>query len=540
MSQDFFLENRGHQLARLCGSESPQFEIPVAAARGRLPQELQDFFALLERVCLASETGEQAAGEESTGMDEQLRKDLTEFERSVVRLRFSSNEQVKAPAVKLIRAIFADANYFSGLKPLPQYTETFAYELLFPSWLNLLTATMLPQAKNGKPRLEGKRQAVLFEFLGKVNATGNAKENELVGFLTFVASRYDAPLCEELLQRLVELFSKEGSRIVEALDSIELGCKDAKQFARRIRDYLTVKHSLSKWPATSAYPISYKRPAIRVLPKGAASILANLDQSMGDWSSFFRVARPLRALINSEQLLSNEYIEVLESHPRETAELLRLVIQGKGDETHFLEPEGQVCTAKLIELESAKNGINIDRLAPFAVSLAPRLVGCTESMLGYFVRTFIVDEANRKMLLDACKSEPARCKLSEFVVQQAAKSEDDTRYLELLCCSTVISPSDESLSARSAIHAVEAVLQNRSIGNKEFSDLVEDMRQNNADVINYLSNPIMAAAGKSPRLASLYMTLNEISETYAATGKADNFSVIRAKYSALTNFDIGD
>lgn len=531
MSQDFFLQNRAHQIARLCTGSDAKFPLDTLRAKGRLPKELEELVDRIERICAVSEDGEEGS------LAESQQRDLLEFERSVVRLRFSSNEAVKQPAVQLIRAIFADADYFSGLKPLPQYTDTFAYELLFPSWLNLLTATMLPQQKTGKPRLDGRKQAILFEFLGKVNATGNQSENELVGLLTFVASRYDAPHCEDLLQRLVELFAKEGANITDALDSVERDCKDARQFARRIRDYLTVKYSFYKWPANSEHPISYRRPAIRVLPKTAGAMLAKLDESKSDWSSFFRIARPLRALINSDHLLSNEFIAVLEKHPAETANLLRLVIQGKGDTTTFLSPEAQVCLAKLIDCELKLGPFNIERITPFAQNIAGRLEGFSESMLGYFERQFIVDDANRKLMLDTCGSDELRSQLSDFVVQQASKADDDGRFLELLGCATVICPKPESLDARSSIQAIDAVVQNRSIGNKEFSDLIGDMRANTEGVMVYLSSPIMAAAGKTPRLAALYMTLNEIKESYASTGKADNFSVVRAKYSALTNFD---
>lgn len=531
MSQAFFLQNRAHQLSRLCTGEGAKFPLAAIRAKGRLPQELSEFLDRLDRICSDS------TGEEAAELSESQVKDLLEFERSIVRLRFSSIEEVKQPAVQLIRAIFADADYFSGLKPLPQYTDTFAYEMLFPSWLNLLKATMLPQKANGKPRLDGRKQAILFQFLGKVNASGHPTEDEIVGLLTFVASRYDAPQCEDLLQRLVELFAKEGSRITESLDSVERGCKDARQFARRIRDYLTVKYSFYKWPASSEHPISYRRPAIRVLPKTAGAMLAKLDESQADWGSFFRIARPLRALIQSDHLLSNEFIEVLEKHPAETANLLRLVIQGKGETTEFLAPEAQVSLAKLIDCESDNGALNIERVSPFAMTMAPRLEGFSESMLAYFERQFIADAANRKLMLDTCGSDELRTQLRDFVVQQAAKSDDDSRFLELLGCATVICPTAESLSARASIQAIDAVVQNRSIGNKEFSDLVGDMRANSQNVMGYLSNPIMATPGKSPRLAALYMTLNEIKESYASSGKADNFSVVRAKYSALTNFD---
>ena len=139
------------------------------------------------------------------------------------------------------------------------------------------------------------------------------------------------------------------------------------------------------------------------------------------------------------------------------------------------------------------------------------------------------------MILDACASNEMRSQLADYVLEKASKTDDDSRFLEWLACVTVISPSDESLTAKSALQAIAAVVQNRSIGNKEFSDLVGDIQQDWSNSIQTLATPIMAAGGKSARLASLYMTLNEIAETYASSGKVDNFSVVRAKYSRLTN-----
>lgn len=537
MSLDFFFENRAHQLRRLCTEEPIKYELPRAAARNKLPDELRDFYNLLDRICANSaDSNSDAINSESKNSDE-LRQDVQRFEREIVRLRFSKDAQIKQPAVKLIKAIFADTEYFSGLKPLPQYTDAFAYELLFPSWLNLLTATMLPQAATGKPRLEGQRQGTLFEFLGSVHSAGANCESELIGLLTFVASRYDAPLCEELLQRLADIFSREGGEVVKTIESVERDCKDARQFTRRLLNYLTVKHSLFRWPATSEYPISYKRPAIRVLPDSIAEILTESDQSK-DWPKFFTIASRLRHLINSDHLLTKEFMSVLETHPAQTANLLKLVVQGD-DPVTFLSPEGQMCLAFLINQESNQESLDdFKRIAAFTDAIAPRLPGYSDSTLVFFCRQFLADASNRKMVYDACESEEMRRQLADYVLGKAGESDDDSRFLEWLACVTVISPDEQSLSAKAALLAIDAVVQNRSIGNREFGDLVTDCRDNVQDCIRYLAAPIMAAKGKSARLASLYMTLNEISETYASTGKVDNFSVVRAKYSRLTDFEM--
>ena len=51
---------------------------------------------------------------------------------------------------------------------------------------------------------------------------------------------------------------------------------------------------------------------------------------------------------------------------------------------------------------------------------------------------------------------------------------------------------------------------------------------------------MLAASGKSPRVAALYLTLNEVAQKFGETGKVDNFSVVRAKFSKLTNMNWDD
>jgi len=527
MSLHFFLENRAHQLARLCTGDARKVELLSQTARGKQPPELLEFCDLLARVCEVGHAG-------SADLSQQQRDDLQYFEQAIVRLRFSADESVKQPVVQLIKAIFADADYFSGLKPLPQYTDAFAYELLFPSWLNLLTATMLPRADSGKPRVEGRRQGVLFEFLGKLHASGAEDESRLVGLLTFVARRFDAPLCEDLLHRTVELYQKLGPSLLDRLDSIQDSCKTARQFAQRLADYLTVRHSMERWPPTSEYPIAYRRPLLRVLPQGIVELLREYDESQDAWEEFFQIAEPLVLLINSDQLLTSEFIDVLNSRPREAAHLLALVIRGDKQGPWVLCAEGQCCLADTMLRESSLRLAEDDgRLSAFATRVASRLAGFGEPTLKHFHRHFVEDEANRQTLLRACLSESALQTLTASTLERASAVSDRDRFLAWLSCAAVISPDAAVASAKNALLAIEAVMQNRSIGNKELSDLLDDMQTNPSQALHALANPMMAVRGKSPRLAALYMTLNEVAQTYVETGRAQNFSVVRAKYAAL-------
>jgi hypothetical protein len=544
MSRDFFLLNRCFQVSKLCREPAGSgCSVPPAKMRGKLPPKLIEFYALLDRVC--SIAGDAHATDSATpsaesqiDLNDKQRRDLEEFERVIVALRFSSNELVKQPAVALIRAIFADASYFSGLKPLPQYTDVFAYELLFPSWLNLLNAAMLPRADNGKPRLEGVRQGVMFEFLGKPSALNEDQTRLLIGFMTFIASRFDAPHCEDLLQRLIDLVTQKGGLVIDALDAIDLACKDARELRAAIADYLVVTTSLLAADDPSEYAIAYQRPLRRPLPDRVAQSL-NQHIEAQQWTGFLSIARPMRAIIESKHALAPEFVQLLSRQSDKLVQLLSLIVPPSSTGScQVLSEEGQAAVAGLVDSQPDLIVNDFSSLQHFACDIAPRLRNFSEPALNFFHRVLIVDESGRKALLESLDSEPARASLVEQLLVRAGKTDDNGRLLKLLVCASLIWQRADAGEAQAALQAIEAVIHNRTIGNRELADLLLDLKANALQALDYLASPMMAAAGKSPRVAALYLTLNEVSQKLATTGTADNFSVVRAKYSKLTNIDL--
>jgi hypothetical protein len=549
MSRDFFLQNRCYQIAKLCGSGSQAvFVLPATSPRVKLPPKLAEFYALLRRICATAhstmpqtgaglEIGATGQPDTSTRLSDTERRDLEEFERVIVACRFSADPAVKQPAVALMRALFADAEYFSGLKPLPQYTDAFAYELLFPSWLNLLKACMLPRVIDGKPRLSGDSQGRLFEFLGKVPSLNASDELLLTGYLTFIASRFDAPQAEELLQRVVELVSLEGASVVAALDSIDLNCKDARELRERLADFLVVKHSLLPPQTTSPIALSQRRPARRAIAPVLESRLKELETSQ-QWAEFFALASPLRCLIESPHALSVEYVLLLNQNPSEIGRLLSLLVaRNTSGAVQVMSDEGQNCLAGLLRLQPQLLTSEWQLLSRFAENVAMRLEGLSESCLQYFQRMLIDDAASRSLLLDSCGVPLKRAALADQLLERAGKTDDQQRLLHLLGCVCVLSPRPDALEAKQTLQAIQAVVDNRSIGTKELGDLLTDLQSHHQQAMETLASPMMAAASKGPRLAALYLTLNEMSQKLGATGTVDNFSVVRAKYAKLTSME---
>lgn len=542
MSRDFFLLNRCFQVAKLWRPpKQANLAYPPIKERSKLPPQLRGFYGLLDRICSIANIDEMP----KTGIDLQdvpidlepnQRHDLEDFERLVVALRFSADEQIKRSAVALLQAIFADAHYFSGLKPLPQYTEAFAYELLFPSWLNLLSAAMLPRADNGKPRLEGSRQGVLFEFLGKFDQLDEDHGRLMVGYMTFIASRFDAPACEDLLQRLVDLVLLQGAPILDAIDEIDLACKDARQLKQGVADYLVVMSSLADGGAPSQYAIAYQRPLRRTLP---AVLVASLKghAEAGQWPEFLSIAGPVRAIIESKHSLAAEMVSQLTKYPDKLVNLLELIAMETPAGSCVLSEESQATVAALIATQTSLLYEQFTCLETFCRDIAPQLAGFSEATLNYFHRVLVADDSGRQQLLTSVHNPAAREALVEQLQQRAAASDSDSRWLSLLGCASILWPAPEAGEARASLQAIDAVVSNRTIGDKELRDLVADLRAEPLQALTCLASPMLAAGGKSPRVAALYLTLNEVSQKLSGIGAVDNFSVVRAKYSRLTNME---
>jgi hypothetical protein len=533
MSRDFFLLNRSHQIARLCSTVcKASFELTTKASK--LPAKLQEFNSLVRRVCAIAQATSTSEGVTLLEADRAV---LDEFERAIVRHRFSEDEQIKGPAVALIRAVFADAEYFCGLKPLPQYTDRFAYELLFPSWLNLLKACMLPRAVNGKPRLAGEQQGALFSALAKY-LNPSAQQLNLVAYLTFIASRYDAPTCEGHLQRLIDLYEHLGSKLLESIDEIDRHSPDARDFAERLGIYLTVKYVTISPPLPSPNSISSIRLPRRALPAGVGQSLSRMEET-SDWENFFSLANTVCLLVERLQPIDGQFAELLAQYPEKIPELFALLArQQDGSAGQLMPAEGQFCLARLLHAVGTDNPLGTQACYRFASDMAYRMQGFTQSALDLFGKQLIDDDETRARLLDSCQDDKKRRELAAELIARGRQTTDDGKFLQWVECATVVLPDAESQAAQASLQALDAVISNRSIGNKELSDLVGDLRASKDGVVDCLANPIMSLAGKSPRLAALYLTLNEVAQKLAATQSVENFSVVRAKFAKLTNMEI--
>lgn len=547
MSQDFFFLNRAHQVARLCPAACP---IPPMKTRQQLPQLLSDFYSLLEEVC---QLGNQASDQdEATKLAAPQRSKLARFEKQLVQLRFSADDKIKQPAVQLIRAIFGDAAYFSGLKPLPQYTDRFAYELLFPSWLNLLSAMMMGSGGGGKPKLEGRQQGAVFQFLSQYAAATPTNDSQATAYMTFIANRAAANNCDMQLQRLADLLSENGDSLIEVMDSLEASFTDARDLAVRLQALLTVKYSTTSRDAQSAIAIAARRPTVRSIPGPIVTTLESLEQSR-QWEHYFKLATPLANLIDAEQALAPEFARLLVSHLDRAGDLLALLPVKGGKQSAC--PLVQRCAASLAEDKLLGNPqASLTEVQQQIEWLMPRMIVLTEAFGEQLCERLQDKESpwRSKLIVAASDGEATSAQAdmsadsrgssmdtqaNELVSDcfaRAKKSSDARAAFEWLAFAAAFGDNHELHPGIWALDALLGVMDNRSIGSKELSDLLGDMQRSPAEALVTLANPLMTLAGKSPRLASLYLTLNDITETFRSTGVYGNFSVVRARYAAMT------
>ena len=130
MNLDYFLTHRSHQLQNLCGrTEGDCVELPDRHSRGGFSRRLLKLLKSVDRICRLQLGGEliprcwRGSQAMLSATDREL---LIEFERSVVQLTFDDDDE-RAPAIAnyLIESIWADRDFFYGLKPLPQLAEEF-------------------------------------------------------------------------------------------------------------------------------------------------------------------------------------------------------------------------------------------------------------------------------------------------------------------------------------------------------------------------------------------------------------------------------
>jgi hypothetical protein len=204
----------------------------------------------------------------------------------------------------------------------------------------------------------------------------------------------------------------------------------------------------------------------------------------------------------------------------------------------LLPETSQTMLAAAVSLEEPhEDRIDVTRLDSFVKRIVSRAAGIGEGATEFFNQQFLAGADNRRALLDACDSELKLQKMAAMLLDRAGKTDSNEKFINLLSCVTELDQLPTSLEAQVSLNALQSVIDNRSIGNKELQDIIGDLQKNIGTALQALASPLSVAAEKSERLVTLYLTLNEVGQTLFHSGKVDNFSVVRAKYSRLSNLE---
>ncbi len=534
MSADFFLLSRAHQIQRLygVGGDKP-VQRPNDKLLARSPQPVRYFYGLLDHICAIA--NELLLSEGSAQLNDSQRQVMREFEEIIVLNRFAADEEVKNAAVQMIKAIFNDSAQFSGLKPLPQYREKFAYELLFPSWLNLLSAVMLPRSgsSTGQARLDGPHQVEFFRHVFECPLAKGETGEQYVGFLTFIASRNDAPHCEQMLQRIVELVERHGASVVQMLAKIDQSTTDGVILAQRFSDYLIAKYSQESW-GKPQYLVAAERPQVRALPAFLSDRLNALEQA-DDCEAYCRFAADVACIVLSKQAISIDLSTAIHKHPSALDQLIHWSVR-QHHPPMLLTESSQSLLGHVVSLEFAQapNAEGIAKLQNLVKHVIVRAANLGEKATEYFREQFLNQSDNRTALLDACDAPAKLQKIAAMLLDHASKTDSTDKFINLLSCVTILDQSDVSLEAQVSLNALQSVIENRSIGNKELSDIITDLQQHLPTALATLASPLSQAAEKSERLITLYLALNEVGQTIVHSGMVGNFGIVRAKYSRFS------
>src|SRR5262245_24516890 len=224
---NFFLVERAVQVQRLRAARSGnRIEIPSRLSRLGLSPLATQLFQDVEHICQIPLSDERSKwltwlithGNSWLGLGSSEAPDqgmpalltpndravLMDFEKRLVELRLDDADKASPIADSIIRSIRADQSHFCGLKPLACYSDNFAYEFLFPSWLNLYTALVRPTAA-GMPRFSPEQIRVVFDLLRQCGEEDEPASAETLGALTLIANRLPPLEAQQLMQRMLDL-----------------------------------------------------------------------------------------------------------------------------------------------------------------------------------------------------------------------------------------------------------------------------------------------------------------------------------------------
>lgn len=561
MYHDYFVTHRAMQVQRLRErSEGNRIAIPERSERGDCSREEARLCRTIDQICKLPLGGKKKAGplgriglpaiwkswgvnrsadEGTTTLTPAQQAVVIDFERQLVRLRLHDHDHTAAFAARIVDALLADYEYFSGFKPILQHSDEFAYECLYPTWLTVFTALNSKKSADAPVSFDIQQQRTIFEFLDAWVGAEEPGEAEVAALITLIAHRFDPPESHTLVQRLIDLaFDDDGDFCpdhLRPLFQLRESILAAPELRHAIKCDLLLRTALRSSSRQTHYritPATISRPD---LPKVV------LDQLFGDDAESdeerLTMKSQVAAILEQADGFDTSYLALLKRHPTQFAELLELVSPRDASEK-VLRKHGQRLIAEIVAREfSEGHTINCQALLPFARHLAPRLNQIGRGTEQFLIGEFVRKDANRRVLLDCSQSEAKRRQVAKKLVSMAQNTKKADAILPLLAISAAFNPDDADSyleAIQRSIVVLELAQSDQSIGKREWDDLIRDIQTKLPDSIDALARPLEAATRQSDRLAKLYLALYEESQILLTTGQISNFGLTRASYSNLS------
>lgn len=558
---DFFLVERAAQIQRLRQTKSEHpIRVPGRMSRiGYSPQALEFFRALDEIAKIPLEdkkkkkwlerlrergahlfglgSAEPAKDGEQPLLNSEARSALETFEKHVVPILLDDDETAHPVAVALVEAILVDSQNYYGLKPLQFHTEEFAYEFLFPSWLNLYTALSLPCPSTGKPRFSHEQIKTIFGRFRELEEQGTPPDLEWVAALTFLANRLPALEAQGCIQRLFDLqplTSKGATATVgERLAILHTRIDAAPPLLALLKSLILLECVVFRDQLVATLRLGPRLPTpkpIRPFIAPRVQALANQPEQFAVWAELVgQVAR----LIESGKGLDREFAEILEAEAANLNDWLGLIMPA--GEARVLSPSTQRLLARLIGRTQSNGKPNLSKVREFARQLAPRLDYLGDATLALFEKQFVEQDANREVIL-ACACEPERRRtISQKLLAGAGKTSDRARLFGQLALAAVLDPDFDPASMAAlgrTLHVLATLQEQGFITTSQLDQLAGQLRERLPEAAAILAEPMLGVAGGGPT-AKLFLALSEVCMKYEMTGNVDNFGLTKGAYGNL-------
>lgn len=564
MSHEYFLVERAAQIQRLQAAESgPRIDIPGRLARLGCSPRTAQVFRMIDQICEIPLVNERQKGwaalrargenllrslfskeqhaDEPKLLSAEQQALMRSFDRELVQLRLSDDRDGASTAETIITAILQDGKNFFGLKPLAFHAENFPYEFLFPSWLNLYTALVLPKSKPQGVQFSEPQIRTIFEFLARRAPATDQVESELIAAITLITRRLPLPEAQPLVQRILDLGSCKTSSATHvaapAIRRIHENSPTATDLLAVLKAAIFCDACLHCQESASPHRVTPDLLHYSALPAPLAAKLRQLREASNAYSDWAQLVRRVGQVQERVGGFDREFTALMELPGQEdhAADLLALVAPDEHSAT--LPMPAQRYLARMVRRVGVPhNGADAETIQAFARHVAPRLAGLDEATGLVFEEEFVQKNEHREVLLRAAGAEDKRRKVSQQLLALARKTEDGGRMLSRLFLAAALDPDCEDSKLKKisiTLHTLRQLQDQGFITWKQFHDLTSDVRRRLPGSLDVLAQPQLGAASDSDRIAGLYLALNEQRMTYELTGAVGNFSVSRAAFSNL-------